>query len=155
MRLVVLRKVGKVGMLAGVAVIVALVGLAAYVLLVLRRCDHGTDVRRGSFDYRLCGIGGDLIAQVPIVAATGEPTYSWRLAEGTKTGYEVVKYESADAPAAVRMSLADFLRRSGFSATSTDADREWWGDRKTQIGLSVRGVARGSQIEVLHDTGND
>lgn len=58
----------RAGIIAGAVVIAALAGCAAYFFLVLRRCGDVRDVRRGSFDYRLCGVGSELIARVPIVA---------------------------------------------------------------------------------------
>ena len=139
----------------GGALMAVLVALAIYVLLVLRRCDEASDVRRGSFDYRLCGVGSTFIATVPIVAVAGEPLYSWRLAEGTKPGYTELKYESVQLPVGVRATLTDFLRRSGFSERSTEGDRNWWADRYSEVGLVVHRVAGGSHVEIVHNTGSD
>lgn len=141
--------------IGGALVIAGLLSCAVYLVAVSRRCDEVRDARRGSFDYRLCGVGNELIARVPIVSPASEPLYSWRLANGTKPGHNQVRYESRDAPATVRAALAAFLRQAGFSERSSDSDYEWWTDHRTEVGLSIRGASAGSRIEVLHNTGND
>ena len=133
----------------------ALAGCATYFILVLRRCDDVRDVRRGSFDYRLCGVGGELVARMPIVAPASEPLFSWTLAEGTKPGRNLLKYESVAPPSRVRTTLAEYLRGTGFSEKSPDSDYEWWTDRQTELGLSIRGAGGGSHVEILHNTGSD
>ena len=145
----------RAGIIAGAVVIAALAGCAACFFLVLRRCGDVRDVRRGSFDYRLCGVGSELIARVPIVAPASEPLYSWTLADGTKPGRNVLRYESVAPPNAVRTTLAEFLRQTGFSEKSADSDDEWWTDHHTELGLSIRGASGGSHGEILHNTGSD
>ena len=135
--------------------IAALAGCAAYFLLVLRRCGEVRDVRRGSLDYRLCGVGSELIARIPIVASAGEPLYSWTLAEGTKQGRNLLKYESVAPPSTVRTTIAEFLRQTGFSEKSADSDYEWWTDHHTELGLSIQGAGGGSHVEIFHNTGSD
>ena len=142
-------------MIAGALVIAGLVSCAVYFVAVSRRCDEVRDARRGSFDYRLCGEGNELIARVPIVSPASEPLHSWRLPDGTKPGHHQVRYESRDAPTTVRTTLAAFLRQAGFSERSSDSDYEWWSDQRTEVGLSIRVASAGSRIEVLHNTGND
>ena len=145
----------RLGIIEGALVIAALTGFAVYFFLVLRRCGDARDVRRGSFDYRLCGVGGELIARIPIVAPASEPLYSWKLAEGTKPGHNTLKYESRASPSTVRTTLGEFLRHSGFFERSADIDYEWWTDRHTEVGLSIRDATGGSHIEILHNTGSD
>jgi hypothetical protein len=38
---------------------------------------------------------------------------------------------------------------------SADSDYEWWTDRHTEFGLSIRGTGGGSHVEILHNTGSD
>jgi hypothetical protein len=139
----------------GLGAVVAFGAFCAYVLLVLRRCDEVRDLPQGSFDYRLCGLGGTLIASVPVVAPVSEPLYSRTLADGLSVGYSVLKYESSQAPSTVHAALAQFLRQAGFTEGVADADYEWWTDQHTKLGLSIRSAQSGSQVEVLHDMGND
>jgi hypothetical protein len=49
----------------------------------------------------------------------------------------------------------ELLRQAGFSDKNVEADYEWWTDRHTELGLAIRAVKGGSQVEVLHNTGND
>jgi hypothetical protein len=125
------------------------------VLLALRTCDEVWNSRRGSLDYHLCGIGGELIAELPIVAPANEPLYSWRLADGTMPGFVKQHYDSSQPPAAVRARLAAFLRQSGFSEGVADAEYEWWTNGHSAMGASVRPVTGGSRVEVLHASGSD
>jgi hypothetical protein len=81
--------------------------------------------------------------------------YSWRLADGTKPGRNVLKYESLASPNTVRATLAEHLRQTGFSERSVESDYEWWTDRHTELGLSIRGASGGSHVEILHNTGSD
>jgi hypothetical protein len=137
------------------AVAVASVGCVSFVLLAFRTCDQVRDTRRGSFDYRLCGVGSELIASIPIVAPANEPLYSWTLAEGTQPGRNVLKYESSKPPDTVRTTVEAFLRQAGFSESAAHDDYEWWTDHHTELGLSIRGARDGSRVEVLHNTGSD
>ena len=63
----------RTAIVGGVMVIAELVSCAVYFVAVSRRCDEVRDARRGSFDYRLCGVGSELIARVPIVSPASEP----------------------------------------------------------------------------------
>jgi hypothetical protein len=139
----------------GVGAVVVFGAFCAHVLLVLRRCDEVRDLPRGSFDYRLCGLGDTLVASVTVVAPVSEPLYTRVLADGLSVGYSVLKYESLEPPAKVHAAMADFLRQKGFTEGVADADYEWWTDQRTRLGLAIRNVQKGSLLEVLHDTGND
>jgi hypothetical protein len=129
--------------------------LCAYVIAVWRNCDEAWNVPRGSFRYRLCGLGSELITAVPVDGAVGSPSYSWTLADGTKPGHKMLRYESRQPPDEVRVRLVEFLRRSGFAPKRTDKDYEWWSDSKTELGFAVKSSDGHSRIEVLHDTGLD
>lgn len=138
-----------------VGAVAVLGAFCAYLLLVLRTCDEVRDLARGSFDFTLCGLGGELIARVPVVAASSEPLYSRTLADGLQPGHSGLKYESREPPSTVHTALAAFLRQTGFSEGVADADYEWWTDHHTELGLSIRSANSGSQVEVLHNMGND
>ena len=98
---------------------------------------------------------GALIARVPVVAPGNEPLYSSTQADGLAPGHDELRYESLDPPGQVRTALAEYLHRTGFSEQPADDDYEWWTDHHTELGLSIRATQRGSQIEILHNTGND
>jgi hypothetical protein len=77
------------------------------------------------------------------------------LEQGTRPGRTMLKYESVAPPSTVQTTIAEFLRQTGFSEKSADSDYEWWTDRHTEFGLSIRGAGGGSHVEILHNTGSD
>jgi hypothetical protein len=130
-------------------------GLGAYVIAVSRNCDEAWNVLRGSFRYRLCGMGSELITAIPVVEALAPPTYSWKLADGTKPGHKLLRYDSGQSPEAVRTQLVEFLKHSGFTPKRVEKDHEWWAESTTELSFAVTRSDGHSKVEVLEDTGLD
>jgi len=152
-------KRGRTGLVAGGVAGVMLLAMALYVIAVLRTCDEGWGVLRGSFAFRLCGVGDEFIASIPTEAAVGDAGYSWTNPDGNKPGRKRLEYETRRAPDEVRAALLEFLRRSGFAPSRREIDKnhEWWENRNTWLGIQVKTSEDGhkTHIEVIHNTGLD
>jgi hypothetical protein len=149
----------RTGLLIGGVAGVVLLGMVVYVVAVLWICDKGWGVTRGSLEFRLCGLGDEFIASIPTEGAIGKPRYSWTNPEGNKLGHKRLQYETWRAPTEVRMALVEFLRRSRFSPTELESDKdyEWWADQHTWLGFQVKppSNSQSTHIEVIHNTGLD
>jgi hypothetical protein len=129
--------------------------VCAYAIAVGRNCHEAWNVSRGSFRYRLCGVSSELIAHIPVEGATAPPAYSWRLADGTKPGHSMVRYESHERPDVLHARVVEFLKGRGFGYRRRDKEHEWWGESRTEVGLAVKSAGARSEVEVLHATGMD
>lgn len=135
---------------------VLILGLAAYVVLVLRVCGELSDVGRGSFRFRLCGVSGEPIAAVPVIDPRGAVTYSRRQADGMKPSVSTLKYGSARPADEVRTALAAFLTGRGFTLARREPDFEWWTDHRSEMGIAARATGdRQCDVEVIHNTGSE
>ena len=125
-----------------------------YAVLVTRTCDEIGGVTRGSFPFRLCGLSSEPIAAVPVVAPIASATYSRRLADGMKPGLTGLKYRSTGTVDEIRSALTTFLSSRGFALARREDPFEWWSDKSSEIGFSVRSTGDGrSDVEVIHNTG--
>ena len=65
-----------------------------------------------------------------------------------------MKYASARSPAEVRGALEAFLSGKGFALARREIDMEWWSDKRTEMGVGIRGTTgRGADVEIIHNTG--
>ena len=135
---------------------VLMLGLAGYVVVVLRVCGELSDIGRGSFRFRVCGVGGEPIAAVPVINPRGAATYSRRQADGMKPSVSTLKYGSARPADEVRTALAAFLTGRDFTLARREPDFEWWTDHRSEIGIAARAAGdRQCDVEVIHNTGSD
>jgi hypothetical protein len=126
-------------------------GLVGYGIVVDRSCGELSDVPRGSFRFRMCRLGTEVIATIPVSDPIGEATYSLRDYDGLKPGVNEMKYASARPPAEVRAVLEAFLAGKGFALARREIDFEWWSDKRTEMAFSIHGRAgRGCDVEVIH-----
>ncbi len=133
----------------------ALVGLGSVGVAQLRACDEASDVRRGALKYRLCGISREPIATMPLAGAVTEPLFAWRLADGNKSAWHSLKYETSE-PNDATTTLTSHLREAGFSPRPEEARSglTWWTDGRTELGFAVRPLGGGhALVEVFHDGG--
>lgn len=123
-------------------------------IAVARTCGEVWHVHRGSFEFRLCGLAGDLISSVPIAAPATAPLYSWRRPDGTKPGFTQLDYTSRASPDDLRRALTTFLARAGFRANRKEDGLEWWSTVQGEIGFAVGPPRDGSSpVQVIHSTG--
>lgn len=128
-------------------------GFVGYGITVDRNCSEISDVPRGSFRFRLCRLANDPIGALPVTAPIGIVTYSRRYHDGLKPGVSDMRYASARTPEVVRAALETFLAGQGFALARRETDFDWWSDKRTEMGISVRAMAgRGCQVEVIHVT---
>jgi hypothetical protein len=63
-----------------------------------------------------------------------------------------LKYASARGPEEVRAALEKFLTSKGFALARRETDFDWWSDKETEMGISVRAAGAGCLVEVMHVT---
>jgi hypothetical protein len=135
---------------------VLVLGLAGYVVVVLRVCGELSHVARGSFHFRLCGLAGEPISAVPVIDPMGSATYSRRQADGMKPSVSTLKYSSARPADEVHTALAAFLTGRGFTLARREPDFEWWTDHRSEMGIAARAAGdRQCDVEVIHNTGSE
>ena len=127
-------------------------GFVGYGITIDRNCSDLSDVVGGSFRFRLCRLAAEPIGAVPVTEPIGPVSYSRRYHDGTKPGVSDVKYASARSPEEVRAALEKFLTSKGFALARRETDFDWWSDKRTEMGISVRPAGAGCLVEVMHVT---
>jgi|SRR5881394_8512 len=134
-----------------VAVGLGIVAVVGYVIFSLRECQELWNVRRGSALFRLCGMGSEPIAAVPVTEPVGEVGYARRMRDGEKPTVMSVDYASAASEAAIRGALTAFLAAKGFALARREDRYEWWSDGHGHIGFQIRAEDGGKNlVDVMH-----